>query len=127
MALASSACGGSGRPRELREWTDELAYRIVSDPMPPRAREKVLYRVVVTDRKSGQPIQGGEGRIFATSRDRANVWDALERGAEVGTYYGNLNFVTSGDWAVAIQFRRDSVHPLERVDWMQDVHAARAQ
>jgi len=29
--------------------------------------------------------------------------------------------VTSGDWAIAIRFRRDSTSKLERTDWMQDV------
>ncbi|GAC1467629.1 MAG: hypothetical protein PVSMB1_16600 [Gemmatimonadaceae bacterium] len=127
FALVVVACGGPARLPELRQWTDDLAFRISSDPMPPRAREKILYRVIVTDRKSGEPVQKGEGRIFATSRDGANVWDALERGPEIGTYYGSMRFVTAGDWAVAIQFRRDSVQRLERIDWMQDVHSARSQ
>ncbi|GAC1516677.1 MAG: hypothetical protein NVS1B4_12970 [Gemmatimonadaceae bacterium] len=126
-ALALAACGGPARTPELRQWTDDLAFRISSDPMPPRAREKILYRVVVSDRKSGQPIQGGEGRIFATSRDGASVWDALERGAEIGTYFGSMRFITAGDWAVAIQFRRDTLQRLQRIDWMQDVHATAAK
>ncbi len=66
-------------------------------------------------------MEGGEGRIFATSRDGANIWNVLDQGPEIGTYYSSLRYVTAGDWAVAIQFRRDSSRPLERVDWMQDV------
>ena len=38
-----------------------------------------------------------------------------------------MNYITAGDWAVAIQFRRDSTQKLERIDWMQDVHAARGE
>ena len=71
------------------------------------------------------PIENGEGRIFATSRDAVNVWDGLAAGPEVGVYYGTLNFITAGDWALAVQFRRDSTQRLERVDWMQDVRAER--
>jgi hypothetical protein len=96
-------------------------FSVSSDPMPPRARENVVYKIVVRDKKTRQPIDAGEGRIFATSEDRANTWDGLERGPELGTYYGRLHFITSGTWAVAIQFRRDSTASLERVDWMQDV------
>jgi hypothetical protein len=33
--------------------------------------------------------------------------------------------VTAGDWAIAIQFRRDSTKPLERIDWMQQVRGER--
>jgi hypothetical protein len=123
MLLAS--CGPSQKSTDLRQWTDDLTYRISTDPMPPRARERVVYKVVVQDKESRQPIEKGEGRIFATSRDGANTWDALEPGPEPGTYYGGLKFITAGDWAVAIQFRRDSAQKLERVDWMQTVRAAR--
>jgi hypothetical protein len=42
-------------------------------------------------------------------------------GPEVGTYHAKLNFVVAGMWAVAIRFRRDSLRPLERIDWMQQV------
>jgi hypothetical protein len=45
----------------------------------------------------------------------------LAYGPEVGTYHAKLNFVIPGTWAVAIRFRRDSLHPLEKTDWMQDV------
>jgi hypothetical protein len=97
------------------------------DPMPPRALEPIVYRVVVQDKKTGQPIETGEGRIFATSADRANSNDGFKKENEVGTYSGRLFFATTGDWAAAIQFRRDKDPrmPLERVDWIQGVRAAR--
>lgn len=125
IVLALVACGPSQKNTDLRQWTDDLTFRISTDPLPPRAREKIIYKVVVQDKESNQPIERGEGRIFATSRDGANTWDALEPGPEPGTYYGSLKFITAGDWAVAIQFRRDSTQKLERVDWMQSVRAAR--
>jgi hypothetical protein len=121
------ACDRAPRVPELRQFTEDLTFRISSDPMPPRAREPVLYKVVVRDKESGAPIENGEGRLFASSRDGASTWDGLEPGPELGTYYAKLNYITAGDWAVAIQFRRDSTQKLERIDWMQDVHAARGE
>ena len=47
------------------------------------------------------------------------MWNGLLAAPELGTYMTTLNFVTSGDWAIGLQFRR------ERVDWMQTVRAAR--
>lgn len=127
--VALAALGGCGAPREkatdVRQWTDDLAVRISVDPMPPRAMERIQYKVIVTDKKTNQPIDTGEGRIFATSRDGANTNDGLAKGKEVGTYYGRLFFVTSGDWAIALQFRRDTANrrlPLQRMDWIQTVN-----
>lgn len=129
--LAVAGLGAACEPRpaepyELRNWTDDMSFRISSDPSPPRAREAVVYKVVIRDKESGQPIEGGEGRIFASSRDGASTWYPLEPGPELGTYYGRLKYITAGQWAVAIQFRRDSTKRLERLDWMQEVAAERA-
>jgi hypothetical protein len=120
VALAV-ACGGEQGPRALRQITDSYLFTITPDQSPPHAREDVLYKVLVRDRESRQPIDAGEGQIFANNRDGASTWDGLAKGREIGTYYGKLNFVTSGDWAIAIRFRRDSTSKLERTDWMQDV------
>jgi hypothetical protein len=120
VALAA-ACGGEQAPRALRQITDSYLFTITPDQSPPHAREDVLYKVLVRDRESRQPIDAGEGQIFANNRDGASTWDGLAKGREIGTYYGKLNFVTSGDWAIAIRFRRDSTSKLERTDWMQDV------
>ena len=47
--------------------------------------------------------------------------------AELGTYSARLMFVTAGQWAVGLQFRRDSTQALQRVqDWMQEVYPERA-
>jgi hypothetical protein len=121
------ACGPSQPNTDTRMWTDDLAFRISTDPLPPRARERIVYKVVVSDKESGQPIEHGEGRIFAMNRDSTRVWDSLEPGPELGTYYATLNFITAGEWAIGLQFRRDSTKPLERMDWMQDVRAARSE
>jgi hypothetical protein len=121
------ACGGSREDRlALRMLTDHYTLRILPTPVPPRAREKTRYKVVVRDRKSGQPIEGGEGIIYANTRDGASTWDSFVPGEELGTYYATLNFVVSGEWAIGIRFRRDSTQRLEQVDWMQEVLGERA-
>lgn len=108
----------------MRFWTDDIAFQVTADPVPPHAREDVVFKVVARDKASGQPIEGAEGRIYATSRDGANVWDALNAGPQAGTYYGKLHFITAGDWALGMQFRRDSTRPIEKLDWRQEVFAA---
>jgi hypothetical protein len=120
------SCGSSPRVLDLRLWSDSYAFRVTMDPMPPRALEPISYRIVVQDKKTGQPIETGEGRIFATSADRANTNDGFKKEKELGTYSGKLFFATTGDWAAAIQFRREKnpAMPLERVDWIQTVHPA---
>ncbi len=124
VALTVTSCGGGKPTMENRQWSDSFAFRIAVDPTPPRAIEEAKYKIVVQDKKTGEPIQIGQGRIFATSRDGANTDDGLEKGSEVGTYYGRLFFPTTGDWAIALQFRRDSTSRLERVDWIQGVNNA---
>ena len=121
------ACTPGPRDLSHRGWTEDMEFRVLPDPAPPYARERITYKVVVRDSKTGQPIEGGEGQIFASSRDGKDIYDSLEPGPELGTYYGKLNFVTAGEWAVAIRFRRDSTKKLERLDWMQEVGASRGE
>jgi hypothetical protein len=123
LAALIAGCGSDRKATELRLWSDSYAFRVTVEPVPPRALEPAVYRIVVQDKKTGQPIETGEGRIFATSADRANTSDGLKKEKEVGTYSGRLFFATTGDWAAAIQFRRekDPRLPLERVDWIQTV------
>jgi hypothetical protein len=119
------ACGGEPQQRSLRQQSDSYYFTITPDQSPPHAREPILYKVLVRDRESRQPIDAGEGQIYASSREGASTWDGLSKGPEIGTYYGKLNFVTAGEWAVAIRFRRDSTARLEKTEWMQDVLAER--
>ena len=126
LAAVLASCGSSPKARELRLWSDSYAFRVTMVPTPPRSIEPIMYRIVVQDKKTGQPIDTGEGRIFATSADLANTNDGLKKENQLGTYSGRLFFATTGDWAAAIQFRRekDPRMPLERVDWIQTVGAA---
>ena len=109
----------------IRGFTDSFILQVSADPIPPYAREETLYKVVVRDKETRAFIEKGQGRIFATSADSVNIFDGLVPGPELGTYYGKLSYVTAGDWAVAVQFRRDSTARLERVDWTQTVRGAR--
>ena len=117
-----AACTSSKRVPDTRLWSDSFAFRVTVDPTPPRAIEEAKYKIVVQDKKTGEPIETGQGRIFATSKDGAGTNDGLAKGKEVGTYYGRLFFPTTGDWAMGLQFRRDSAAKLERVDWIQTVN-----
>ena len=127
VALFAGCAGGSPEDRlALRMFTDHYTFRISPTPVPPHAREKTRYKVVVRDKETGQPIEGGEGIIYANTRDGASTWDTFVPGQELGTYYATLNFVVSGEWAMGLRFRRDSTQRLEQVDWMQEVLAERA-
>lgn len=121
FAVVASACGRAPRENVLRLWSPSYTFSIVPSSSPPHAREAILYKVVVRDRETREPIETGEGQIYANNAERAGTWDGFAKAAELGTYYGKLNFVTAGQWAVAIRFRRDSLHRLETVEWMQDV------
>ena len=125
LLIGVASCGPAPREAEFVARSDTFLFTITSEPIPPFAREPTLYKVIVRDKETRQPIEGGEGQIFATSQDGANTWDALLPGPELGSYYGTLRYVTSGTWAVAIRFRRDSTQALQRVDWTQDVLTAR--
>jgi hypothetical protein len=124
--VALAACGPvEPRARELRLMSGTYLFNISASDLPPHAREGILYKIVVRDKESRQPIENGEGQLFASNRDGAQTWDGMRKGQEIGTYYAKLNYVTAGQWAVAIRFRRDSTQKLERIDWMQDVLNAR--
>ena len=113
---------------DTRLWTNDLSVRIRLTPRPPYAREDVIVKVVVSDKESGAPVENGEGRIYASSRDSVNIFDGLERGPEPGTYYAKLRFLTAGDWAMGLQFRRDSSQKIQTMDdppWIQSVRNAR--
>ena len=109
---------------DQRLWTDDFEIRVSSEPLPPRAQEATLYTVYVRDKKTREPIVNGEGRIFATNSDRHSIWQAFTYGPEVGTYHSRLKFITAGEWAMGVQFRRDSTKVLQQsLDWRQMVRA----
>jgi hypothetical protein len=121
-ALAGCTSGPPTDTKTTRLWTDDYYIRITSEPSPPRALEQVKYTVVVQDKATRQPIDIGEGRIFATNEDRKNTDNGFEKAPEPGTYRTTLFFATAGNWAMGVQFRRDSTKKLQRTnDWYQEV------
>lgn len=127
--LSAAACGPQGEPpKGMPGLTDHYNFRITSDPMPPRARERATFKIVVRDKTTNQPVDGGEGLIYGNMSDpTVKVWDSFVAGAEPGTYYANIHYVAAGEWAMAIRFRKDSTQKLEQVDWMQSVHNAQGE
>lgn len=122
LVAAAAACGPPPDQGVLRVWTEDFEIRLKPDVIPPRALERITYTVTVLDKKTREPIVNGEGRIFATNADRKTVYNGLTYGPEVGTYRTTITFVTAGDWAMGIQFRRDSTQALQRSeDWRQTV------
>ncbi len=120
-----AACSRGREPGTMPAYTDHYSMRISSEPMPPHAREPARYKLVVRDKDSGQPIEGGQGILYANTKDGASTWDTFVPGQELGTYYATLNFVVAGNWAMGLRFRRDSTQQLEQVDWMQEVQGER--
>lgn len=119
---ASASCGPPPDAGVLRVWTEDFEIRLKPDVVPPRALERITYTVTVIDKETREPVVNGEGRIFATNADRKTVWNGLTYGPEAGTYRTHITFVTAGDWAMGIQFRRDSTTALQRSeDWRQTV------
>ena len=122
VGIFAASCGRSeARQHEMFYYTPHYTFTITPSEAPPHAREPITYKVVVLDRDTHEPIQNGEGQIYSNNREGARTWDGFAYGPEIGTYYGKLNYVTAGLWAVGIRFRRDSLHPLEKLEWMQDV------
>jgi hypothetical protein len=120
VLVGAVSCGPPRKP-ELRQGSPSYSFTITSDPVPPHAREDIIYTITVKDRKTGQPIETGEGRIFAKTREMARTYDGFVKAPQVGAYSAKLNFITAGQWAVGIQFHSDSTKPLEKTEWMQDV------
>jgi hypothetical protein len=130
LVHALGACTSSPREIQIRTFSEHFQFRITSDPMPPRAREDVIYRVTVIDKETGQPVVGGEGRIFANDSSGVSTWDSFIPAPEVGTYTAKLRFVAAEQWAVGIEFRRDTLPgtKIERAtDWQQEVRGAIAE
>lgn len=123
IVAVMAACGdGTPQRRDMRFTTDDFVIHVGPETTPTRALEPIYWRVVVHDKETGKPVQGGEGRIFATNRDRKTTANGLAETGELGTYRTHIMFVTAGMWAMGVQFRRDSTEPLQRTpDWTQDI------
>jgi hypothetical protein len=128
VATLAGACAPSGPRRiEIPANTEDFLIRVSWEPSPARARERTVYRIVVRDKETREFVDGGEGLVFATSADRVNIHGVMQPGEQAGTYMASLRFINSGDWAVSLQFRRDSTRALQRpsADWRQTIYAER--
>lgn len=119
------ACAPPDRPKsDIRLWTTDFEIRAWSDITPPVTLEPIHYTIFVRDKKTREPIADGQGRIYVTNADRLTKWDGFKYGPEVGTYHATLMFPATGEWALGIQFRRDSTQLLQKTeDWRQSVKA----
>jgi hypothetical protein len=126
VSWVAAGCGPSLPNTDMRAFTPEFEFRIASDIVPPRALEQIHYTITVRDIKTHEPIANGQGRIFATNADAHSIYDGFAYGPEVGVYHATLMFVTAGDWAMNVQFRRDSTKALIKPDndWRQTVLVA---
>ena len=127
LVTVAVACSGPSHPAtDMRVWTKDFEIRVSADVVPPLALESTHYTVFVRDKKTHEPIVNGQGRIFATNSDGKSIWDGFLYGPEVGTYHARLMFLTAGEWAMSVQFRRDSTKALQRPedDWRQTVRPA---
>src|SRR5687767_1279721 len=93
-----TACNRKPRDLSIRQPTHSYWFVIKADEIPPYANEVVNYTVTVLDRKTEQPVQHGEGQIYAqfAPGGRPYTWDGFVYGPEVGTYHAKLRFVISG-------------------------------
>jgi hypothetical protein len=125
MVGVATACGPSlARKPGIQQWTNDIAFNISTDPSPPRARESTIYTVEAHDKATGQPIEGADGRIYAGTKDGAATYDGLIPGLTAGTYTAKIRYVTSGEWSVGLQFRRDTMktNDIEQTQtWSQEV------
>ena len=126
LAVFAAGCGPSAEQRAgFRQRSESYTFRVSSNISPPAAREPIEYTIVILDRETGQPVENGEGQLFAQNLQGKKTYDALAPAPEAGTYKATVSYLLAGEWAVGIRFRRDSTAPLERIDWMQQVDAER--
>jgi hypothetical protein len=124
---ALAACGPGPRDLTLRQATLSYRFEITADSLPPYANEPIHYSVAVVDRKTEQPVQNGEGQIYGQlgPGGRPYTYDGLVYGPDVGAYHGTLRFAIAGErgtpWQMGLRFRRDSLSPLEVINWQQEV------
>jgi len=136
MTTAFIACndGGASQIPGLRLSTKSYRFTVTPNPIPPYANETTFYAITVIDRSTSQPVQRGHGHIYGqlTPSGRPYTWDSFVYGPEVGTYHAHLRFAINSvngrddeAWQMGLRFRRDSLSPIEVVNWSQQVRPER--
>jgi hypothetical protein len=121
LALGVLGCKSQDAPKGIRLGTPDFLITVQPDTLPVPSQERVRFKFFIRDRETKQPIQDGAGRVFASNKDGLKTNDGLAKGEEVGTYYGELFFAVSGDWALAVEFARDTTQRLQRDDWTMTI------
>ena len=65
LLIATAGCTPSQGRHQLRQGTTRYRFDISAPAAPPAAGDDVTYVIIVRDRNTGQPIEDGEGRLFA--------------------------------------------------------------
>jgi hypothetical protein len=80
VIFVCTACEAPKVHRDVRLWTDDLAFRISITPTPPVAEEVTVFKIFVQDKETGQPIETGEGR----TRIRSTLTMDWRKGRRLG-------------------------------------------
>jgi hypothetical protein len=119
--LASSACTGAPVPNELRQGTPSYLFSIAVPDVTPIAQDDVTYVISVRSRSTGQPIETGEGRLFARSGEQ--IVQPLINAPQVGQYRATVRFPHAGGYVLGIRFRESPAQELELTRWSQQVRS----
>jgi hypothetical protein len=130
VTIGATGCGPGTSSGEIRGTSEGMRFSITADSLPPHAMDDITWRVTVVDAKTGQPIEGGQGKIWARTRqvggrDSHDSGEGLEPAPELGTYLGDVQYIAAGSWQMGVQFRRDSTKPFGQINWQQDVLRAK--
>jgi hypothetical protein len=120
--LAAGGCGSTQAPSELRQSTHSYQFSITVPAGPPIAADSVTYIIAVRDRNNDQPIETGEGRLFARSGEQ--IVAPLIKAPQVGQYRATIQFPHAGDWVLGIRFRSPGATEMELTQWGQQVRTA---
>ena len=60
-SVSLASCGNNNRAAEIRQWTDDMAFRISVVPAPPIAEEMTVFKIVVSDNGRGFDTAAAEG------------------------------------------------------------------
>ena len=121
----SWACGPAVPRDQIRGYAEGMSISVTADSLPPRAMDDVVWRVTVRDSKTGVPIEGGQGALWARSRDGHEISNGLVAARELGTYTTPLRLVIAAPWQMGVRFRRDSNAAFADIAWIQEVRAPR--
>jgi hypothetical protein len=125
VAAVAGACGPPIPKDQIRGYSEGLSITVTADSLPPRAMDDIVWRVTVRDSKTGLPIEGGQGSVWARSRDGHETSSGLVPAKELGTYTTPLRLIMAAPWQMGVQFRRDSTSVFASISWIQEVLAPR--